>query len=253
VIQSFSVLDVADNSGAKKVFCIKVLGGSRRRYASIGDVIIVSVREAIPGSKVKKGEVARAVIVRTQKELARPDGSSIRFDGNSAVLINKENEPIGTRIFGPVARELRAKRFMKIISLGSGGAVMAHVRKGDLVVVTKGKDKGKRGKVLRVVGQRVIVEKVNMVKRHTKPTQKNPQGGIIEKEGTVAIANVLLWDEKLGRGTRTKAATDGEQGPRRREVRRQVPRGGHVATTARASCPCHRDPLNPRTLRRDHG
>ncbi|MBL8627277.1 MAG: 50S ribosomal protein L14 [Myxococcales bacterium] len=117
MIQSFTVLDVADNSGAKKVFCIKVLGGSRRRYASIGDVIIVSVREAIPGSKVKKGEVARAVIVRTQKELARPDGSSIRFDGNSAVLINKENEPIGTRIFGPVARELRAKRFMKIISL----------------------------------------------------------------------------------------------------------------------------------------
>jgi large subunit ribosomal protein L14 len=117
VIQQTSVLDVADNSGAKKVYCIKVLGGSRRRYASIGDVIIVSVREAIPNSKVKKGEVARAVIVRTQKELARSDGSSIRFDGNSAVLINKENEPIGTRIFGPVARELRAKRFMKIISL----------------------------------------------------------------------------------------------------------------------------------------
>ena len=117
MIQAFSVLDVADNSGAKKVFCIKVLGGTRRRYASIGDVIIVSVREAIPGSKVKKGEVARAVIVRTQKELARSDGSSIRFDGNSAVLVNKENEPIGTRIFGPVARELRAKKFMKIISL----------------------------------------------------------------------------------------------------------------------------------------
>jgi len=117
VIQQTSVLDVADNSGAKKVYCIKVLGGSRRRYASIGDVIIVSVREAIPGSKVKKGEVARAVIVRTKKELARSDGSFIRFDGNSAVLINKENEPIGTRIFGPVARELRAKRFMKIISL----------------------------------------------------------------------------------------------------------------------------------------
>jgi large subunit ribosomal protein L14 len=117
VIQQTSVLDVADNSGAKKVYCIKVLGGSRRRYASIGDVIIVSVREAIPNSKVKKGEVARAVIVRTQKELARPDGSFIRFDGNSAVLVNKENEPIGTRIFGPVARELRGKRFMKIISL----------------------------------------------------------------------------------------------------------------------------------------
>jgi len=117
MIQMTSVLDVADNSGAKKVYCIKVLGGSRRRYAGIGDVIIVSIREAIPGAKVKKGEVARAVIVRTRRELARPDGSFIKFDGNSAVLINKENEPIGTRIFGPVARELRAKRFMKIISL----------------------------------------------------------------------------------------------------------------------------------------
>jgi large subunit ribosomal protein L14 len=117
MIQMTSVLDVADNSGAKKVFCIKVLGGSRRRYAGIGDIVIVSIREAIPGAKVKKGEVSRAVIVRTRKELARNDGSSIKFDGNSAVLINKENEPIGTRIFGPVARELRAKRFMKIISL----------------------------------------------------------------------------------------------------------------------------------------
>lgn len=117
MIQATTVLDVADNSGAKKVFCIKVLGGSRRRYASIGDIIIVSVREAIAGAKVKKGEVARAVIVRTAKELPRPDGSFIKFDSNSAVLINKENEPIGTRIFGPVARELRAKRFMKIISL----------------------------------------------------------------------------------------------------------------------------------------
>ncbi len=117
MIQMTSVLDVADNSGAKKVFCIKVLGGTRRRYATVGDVIIVSIREAIPGAKVKKGEVARAVIVRTKRELARPDGSFIKFDGNSAVLINKENEPIGTRIFGPVARELRAKRFMKIISL----------------------------------------------------------------------------------------------------------------------------------------
>ena len=117
MIQMTSVLDVADNSGAKKVFCIKVLGGSRRRYAGIGDIVIVSIREALPGAKVKKGEVARAVIVRTRRELARSDGSFIRFDGNSAVLINKENEPIGTRIFGPVARELRAKRFMKIISL----------------------------------------------------------------------------------------------------------------------------------------
>jgi len=117
VIQATSVLDVADNSGAKKVYCIKVLGGSRRRYATVGDIIVVSVREAIPNAKVKKGEVARAVVVRTAKEVARPDGSLIRFDDNSAVLITKENEPVGTRIFGPVARELRAKRFMKIVSL----------------------------------------------------------------------------------------------------------------------------------------
>ena len=117
MIQMTSVLDVADNSGAKKVFCIKVLGGSKRKYASIGDIIVVSVQEAIPNAKVKKGDVAKAVIVRTKKEVLRADGSYIRFDSNSAVLINKDNEPIGTRIFGPVARELRAKKFMKIISL----------------------------------------------------------------------------------------------------------------------------------------
>jgi large subunit ribosomal protein L14 len=117
MIQMQTMLDVADNSGAKRVQCIKVLGGSRRRYASIGDVIVVSVKEAIPQAKVKKGEVARAVIVRTAREVRRPDGSYIRFDGNSAVLINKDHEPIGTRIFGPVARELRARKFMKIISL----------------------------------------------------------------------------------------------------------------------------------------
>ena len=117
MVQTTTTLDVADNSGAKKVMCIKVLGGSKRKYASIGDVIVVSIREAIPNSKVKKGDVAKAVIVRTKKEISRPDGSYIRFDGNSAVLINKDNEPIGTRIFGPVARELRARKFAKIISL----------------------------------------------------------------------------------------------------------------------------------------
>jgi large subunit ribosomal protein L14 len=117
MIQMQSILDVADNSGAKKVMCIKVLGGSKRKYGSIGAVIVVSIREAIPNAKVKKGDVAKAVIVRTKKELGRPDGSYIRFDGNSAVLLTKDNEPIGTRIFGPVARELRAKKFMKIISL----------------------------------------------------------------------------------------------------------------------------------------
>ena len=117
MIQTTTVLEVADNSGAKKVGCIKVLGGTRRRYASLGDVIVVSIKEASVTGKVKKGDIARAVIVRTKREVQRPDGSYIKFDNNSAVLISKEGEPIGTRIFGPVARELRAKNFMKIISL----------------------------------------------------------------------------------------------------------------------------------------
>jgi len=117
MIQSETRLTVADNSGAKVLYCIKVLGGSRRRYASVGDIITVSVKEAIPNTKVKKGEVLRAVVVRTKKEIRRPDESFIRFDDNSAVLISPNKDPIGTRIFGPVARELRAKRFMKIISL----------------------------------------------------------------------------------------------------------------------------------------
>ncbi len=117
MIQSESRLTVADNSGAKELYCIKVLGGSRRKYAGIGDVITCSVKEAIPNSKVSKGDIVQAVIVRTKKEISRPDGSMIRFDDNSAVILSKSNEPVGTRIFGPVARELRAKRFMKIVSL----------------------------------------------------------------------------------------------------------------------------------------
>ena len=117
MIQVQTTMTVADNSGAKKVACIRVLGGTRRRYARVGDIIIVAVKEAIPHSKVKKGDVMRAVVVRTVKETRRTDGSYIKFDDNSAVLINPAGDPIGTRIFGPVARELRAKRFMKIISL----------------------------------------------------------------------------------------------------------------------------------------
>jgi large subunit ribosomal protein L14 len=117
MIQAESNLEVADNSGARRVQCIRVLGGARRRWASIGDVIVVAVKEAIPRGKVKKGDVHRAVIVRTAKEIHRQDGSAIRFDRNAAVLINQQGEPIGTRIFGPVTRELRARRFMKIISL----------------------------------------------------------------------------------------------------------------------------------------
>ncbi len=117
MIQTESTLQVADNSGARRVSCIKVLGGSKRKYASIGDIIVVSVKEAIPNARVKKGEVRKAVVVRTAKGIGRPDGTYIKFDENAAVLIDATNEPIGTRIFGPVARELRARRFMKIISL----------------------------------------------------------------------------------------------------------------------------------------
>lgn len=117
MIQMRTMLEVADNSGAKKVQCIKVLGGTKRRYANLGDIIVVSVKEAAPNSSVKKGQVAKAVVVRTKKEHSRPDGTYIRFDGNAAVLINDAGDPLGTRIFGPVARELRRKNFMKIISL----------------------------------------------------------------------------------------------------------------------------------------
>ena len=117
MIQAETNLRVADNSGARRVQCIKVLGGSKRRFASVGDVIVVTIKEAIPRGRVKKGEITRAVVVRTAKEVRRPDGSAIRFDHNAAVLIDKQGEPIGTRIFGPVTRELRAKNYMKIISL----------------------------------------------------------------------------------------------------------------------------------------
>ena len=117
MIQQETNLDVADNSGAKRVQCIKVLGGSKRKTATVGDVIVVAVKEAQPGQRVKKGDVARAVIVRTAKEIRRPDGSALRFDRNAAVIVNRQNEPIGTRIFGPVTRELRGRKFMKIVSL----------------------------------------------------------------------------------------------------------------------------------------
>ena len=117
MIQMQTNLDVADNSGARRVQCIKVLGGSKRKYASVGDIIVVSVKEARPRGRVKKGDVRKAVVVRTAKEVRRDDGTAIRFDGNAAVILNNNNEPIGTRIFGPVVRELRAKNFMKIVSL----------------------------------------------------------------------------------------------------------------------------------------
>ncbi len=117
MIQEYTKLNVADNTGAKKVMCIRVLGGTKRKYARVGDVIVVSVKSAIPGGSVKKGDISKAVVVRTKKEIGRQDGSYIRFDENAAVLINEQSEPKGTRIFGPVARELRERQFMKIVSL----------------------------------------------------------------------------------------------------------------------------------------
>jgi large subunit ribosomal protein L14 len=117
MIQQESVLEIADNSGAKRVKCIRVLGGSRKRYASLGDIIVVSVKEAIPNAAIKKGEVRKAVVVRIKKETRRPDGTYIRFDQNAAVIINEQGEPVGTRVFGPVSRELRNKNFMRIVSL----------------------------------------------------------------------------------------------------------------------------------------
>jgi len=170
MIQMQSNLEVADNSGARRVQCIKVLGGSGRKVAGVGDVIVVSVKEAIPRGKVKKGDVHRAVIVRTAKEIRRADGSAIRFDRNAAVLLNKQDEPIGTRIFGPV---------------------------------TTGRDKGKKGEVLEVLRaeSRVRVQGINMVKRHRRATQTDT-GGIISMEAPLHISNVAHIDPDSGTATR---------------------------------------------------
>ena len=149
-----TTLQSADNSGAKKLMCIKVLGGSHRRFATIGDVIKVAIKDAMPKGKVKKGEVYNAVIVRTKKGIRRSDGSAIRFDSNAVVLLDNKLEPLGTRIFGPVTRELRALTFMKIISLAPEvlqREIMKKLKKGDSIIVIAGKDKGKKGEVLKVV------------------------------------------------------------------------------------------------------
>ena len=155
MIQMQTNLDVADNSGARRVQCIKVLGGSHRRYASVGDIIVVSVKEAIPRGRVKKGDVRKAVVVRTAKEVRREDGTAIRFDRNAAVILNNQNEPIGTRIFGPVVRELRVEELHEDHLAGAGGALMAaKLKKGDNVVVIAGKDKGKKGAITRGAARR---------------------------------------------------------------------------------------------------
>ncbi len=202
MIQMQTNLDVADNSGARRVMCIKVLGGSKRRYATVGDIIVVSVKEAIPRGKVKKGDVMKAVVVRVAKDIRRADGSVIRFDRNAAVLINNQSEPVGTRIFGPVPRELRARNHMKIISLAPEVLMAAKIRKGDKVIVLNGRDKGRTGEVFEVrpTESRALVRGVNLVKRHQKQSQTQ-EGGIISKEAPIHLSNIAIVG-KDGKPTR---------------------------------------------------
>ena len=205
MIQQESRLRVADNTGAKEILCIRVMGGSTRRYANIGDVIVATVKDATPGGVVKKGDVVKAVVVRTVKGVRRKDGSYIKFDENAAVIIKDDKTPRGTRIFGPVARELREKQFMKFfLSSRSiiGGSLMFKIKKGDTVKVIAGKDKDKEGKVISVNPKKgaVLVEGVNMVTKHTKPSMANQQGGIVNKEAWIDASNVMVMHE--GKATR---------------------------------------------------
>ena len=194
MIQNESRMRVADNTGAKEVLVIRCLGGSVRKFANIGDVVVCAVKQATPGGSVKKGDVVKAVIVRTRRGVRRENGTYIKFDDNACVIIKDDKTPKGTRIFGPVARELRDKDFMKIVSL----APEVNIKKGDKVKVITGAYKGTIGEVKAVFPKedRVIVEGVNMVKKHLKPTQANPEGGIVEKEAKIHVSNVMLYDEK---------------------------------------------------------
>ena len=202
MIQVESRLNVADNSGAKEVLCVKVLGGSKRRFASVGDIIVVTVKDAIPKGKVKKGTVHKAVIVRTRKELKRVDGSTIKFDTNAAVLINNQGEPVGTRIFGPVCRELRSKKTNENHFTSTGGLIMSmRLKKGDQVTVNTGKDKGKVGEVMKILGMKAIVKGVNISKKHQKQDQKN-EGGVLNKEMPIMLSNLMPVDKKTNKGVR---------------------------------------------------
>ena len=204
---------MADNSGAKEVLCIRVLGGTKRRYASIGDIFVATVKDAIPGAAVKKGEVVKCVVVRVKKEKRRPDGSYIRFDENAAVLINDQMNPRGTRIFGPVGRELRDKKFMKIVSLAPEVLCMAglKIKKGDRVYVLTGKDRGKTGEVMRAIPStgKVIVDGVNVAKKHQRATNATMQGGIIDKDMPIPVANVAIVCPTCGKHTRVGYKVDG--------------------------------------------
>jgi len=215
MIQQESRLRVADNTGAKELLCIRVLGGSSRRYAGIGDIIVCTVKDAIPGGQVKKGEVVKAVIVRTVKENRRPDGSYIKFDENAAVILKADGEPRGTRIFGPVHED-------HFISAG-GSIKMASIKKGDTVQVIAGKDKGVKGTVLEVnkESERILVEGVNRVKRHTKEETSErgvKVGGILTVESSIHISNVQIVGDD-GKATRIGSRKD-DQGKNVRISRR---------------------------------
>jgi ribosomal protein L14/ribosomal protein L24 len=189
------MLDVADNTGARRVMCIKVLGGSKRRYAHIGDVIKVTVKDAAPRGRVKKGEIYNAVVVRTRQGVRRDDGAKIKFDNNAAVLLTPARRS-GTRIFGPVTRGLH-RAFHEDRLTGAGGALtMRKIKKGDNVVVIAGRDKGKRGSVTQIVDdQHVVVAGVNQVKKHMRPNpMKNQQGGIVTKEIPIHVSNVAVYN-----------------------------------------------------------
>ena len=213
MIQTESRLTVADNSGAREALCIRVLGGTKRRYASVGDIIVVSIKNAIPTSDVKKGAVSKALVVRTKKEIRRADGSYIRFDDNACVLLNNAGELRGSRIFGPVARELRAVN-MKVVSLAPEEEMAKfNIKKNDTVIVLAGEDKGKTGKVLKVMAdkERALVEGVNMVNKSAKPSAKNPQGGFVKMEAPIHISNISLIDPKSGKATRVAIKREGKK------------------------------------------
>ena len=202
MIQMQTNLDVADNSGARRVMCIKVLGGSKRRYATVGDIIVVSIKEAIPRGKVKKGDVMKAVVVRVRKDIRRADGSVIRFDRNAAVLINNQSEPVGTRIFTGAARASRQEPHEDHLACAGGAVMAAKIRKGDKVIVLNGRDKGRTGEVFEVrpSDDKALVRGVNLVKRHQKQSQTQ-EGGIISKEAPIHLSNIAIVG-KDGKPTR---------------------------------------------------
>ena len=217
MVQQESRLKVADNTGAKELLVIRVMGGSTRRYANIGDVIVATDKDATPGGVVKKGDVVKAVVVRSVKGARRKDGSYIKFDENAAVIIKDDKTPKGTRIFGPVARELREKQFMKIVSLApevleeDEDMATMKIKKGDMVKVIAGKDKDKEGKVISVnkKDNKVLVEGINMVTKHAKPSMANQQGGILHQEAPIDLSNVMLLHN--GKATRVGFKMDGDK------------------------------------------